>query len=100
MPGACRKPEAQLDGPLPLLRLAHSRLGLNCIGAETLRGAPAMENRTLGKKNLEVSAIGLGCMVMSFAYGTPPDRQEMIKLIRAAVDRGVPLFATAEAYGP
>jgi aryl-alcohol dehydrogenase-like predicted oxidoreductase len=56
--------------------------------------------RILGKNNLEVSAIGLGCMGMSFAYGTPPDRQEMIKLIRAAVDRGVTLFDTAEAYGP
>ena len=59
-----------------------------------------MKKRTLGKSNLEVSTIGLGCMGMSFAYGTPPDRQEMIKLIRAAVDRGVTLFDTAEAYGP
>lgn len=59
-----------------------------------------MTKRILGKSNLEVSAIGLGCMGMSFAYGTPPDRQEMIKLIRAAVDRGVTLFDTAEAYGP
>ena len=59
-----------------------------------------MRKRILGKNNLEVSAIGLGCMGMSFAYGTPPDRQEMIKLIRAAVDRGVTLFDTAEAYGP
>jgi len=59
-----------------------------------------MRKRVLGKNNLEVSAIGLGCMGMSFAYGTPPDRQEMIKLIRAAVDRGVTLFDTAEAYGP
>jgi aryl-alcohol dehydrogenase-like predicted oxidoreductase len=59
-----------------------------------------MKKRTLGKSNLEVSAIGLGCMGMSFAYGTPPDRKEMIKLIRAAVDRGVTFFDTAEAYGP
>ncbi len=59
-----------------------------------------MKKRTLGRNNLEVSAIGLGCMGMSFAYGTPPDRQEMIKLIRAAVDRGVTFFDTAEAYGP
>jgi aryl-alcohol dehydrogenase-like predicted oxidoreductase len=59
-----------------------------------------MKKRTLGRANLEVSAIGLGCMGMSFAYGTPPDRQEMIKLIRAAVDRGVTFFDTAEAYGP
>jgi aryl-alcohol dehydrogenase-like predicted oxidoreductase len=59
-----------------------------------------MQKRRLGKSNLEVSALGLGCMGMSFAYGTPPDRQEMIKLIRAAVDRGVTFFDTAEAYGP
>jgi aryl-alcohol dehydrogenase-like predicted oxidoreductase len=59
-----------------------------------------MQKRILGNSNLVVSAIGLGCMGMSFAYGTPPDRQEMIGLIRAAVDRGVTLFDTAEAYGP
>lgn len=59
-----------------------------------------MQKRKLGESGLEVSAIGLGCMGMSFAYGTPPDRQEMIKLIRAAVDLGVTLFDTAEAYGP
>ena len=59
-----------------------------------------MKKRTLGRSHLEVSAIGLGCMGMSFAYGTPPDRGEMIKLIRAAVDRGVTFFDTAEAYGP
>jgi aryl-alcohol dehydrogenase-like predicted oxidoreductase len=59
-----------------------------------------MQKRQLGKSRLEVSAMGLGCMGMSFAYGTPPDRREMIELIRAAVDRGVTLFDTAEAYGP
>jgi aryl-alcohol dehydrogenase-like predicted oxidoreductase len=59
-----------------------------------------MQKRKLGKSNLEVPAIGLGCMGMSFAYGTPPDRQEMIKLLRAAVDRGVTFFDTAEVYGP
>jgi aryl-alcohol dehydrogenase-like predicted oxidoreductase len=59
-----------------------------------------LNRRKLGRQGLEVSAIGLGCMGMSFAYGTPPDRQEMIRLIRAAVDRGVTLFDTAEAYGP
>jgi aryl-alcohol dehydrogenase-like predicted oxidoreductase len=59
-----------------------------------------MKTRKLGPDNLEVSAIGLGCMGMSFAYGTPPDRQEMIELIRGAVDRGVTFFDTAEAYGP
>jgi aryl-alcohol dehydrogenase-like predicted oxidoreductase len=58
-----------------------------------------MQTRTLGNK-LEVSAIGLGCMGMSFGYGPAPDRQEMIALVRAAVERGVTFFDTAEAYGP
>ena len=59
-----------------------------------------MQKRKLGKSNLEVSAIGLGCMGMSFGYGPPKDKNEMIALIRAAVDRGVTFFDTAEAYGP
>ena len=59
-----------------------------------------MQQRRLGTSDLEVSALGLGCMGMSFAYGPPPDKQEMISLIRTAVDRGVTLFDTAEAYGP
>src|SRR2546426_3068954 len=59
-----------------------------------------MEKRKLGKSNLEVSAIGLGCMGMSANYGPPRDRQEMIALIRAAVDRGITFFDTAETYGP
>jgi aryl-alcohol dehydrogenase-like predicted oxidoreductase len=59
-----------------------------------------VQKRTLGRSGLEVSAIGLGCMGMSFAYGPPPDRQEMISLIRSAVECGVTFFDTAEAYGP
>ena len=59
-----------------------------------------MKKRKLGKSNLEVSAIGLGCMGMSFGYGPPPDKKEMISLIRAAVERGVTFFDTAEVYGP
>jgi aryl-alcohol dehydrogenase-like predicted oxidoreductase len=59
-----------------------------------------MQKRTLGKSNLEVSALGLGCMGMSANYGPPRDRHEMIALIRAAVDRGVTFFDTAESYGP
>jgi aryl-alcohol dehydrogenase-like predicted oxidoreductase len=59
-----------------------------------------MQKRKLGKSGLEVSAIGLGCMGMSFAYGPPPDRKEMIDLLRKAVERGVTFFDTAEAYGP
>ena len=59
-----------------------------------------MQKRKLGKSNLEVSALGLGCMGMSFGYGPAADKQEMISLIRSAVDRGVTFFDTAEAYGP
>jgi len=59
-----------------------------------------MLKRKLGKKGLEVSALGLGCMGMSFSYGPPKDKQEMISLLRAAVERGVTFFDTAEVYGP
>jgi aryl-alcohol dehydrogenase-like predicted oxidoreductase len=59
-----------------------------------------MQKRKIGKTGLETSAIGLGCMGMSHAYGTPPDRGEMIKVLRAAVERGVTFFDTAEVYGP
>src|SRR5205823_119866 len=59
-----------------------------------------MKKRKLGKSNLEVSAIGLGCMGMSFGLGPAADKGEMISLIRAAVDRGVTFFDTAEVYGP
>jgi aryl-alcohol dehydrogenase-like predicted oxidoreductase len=59
-----------------------------------------MRKRQLGKSGLEVSALGLGCMGMSFSYGPPKDTQEMIKLLRAAVERGITFFDTAEAYGP
>ena len=58
-----------------------------------------MQTRTLGRDGLEVSAIGLGCMGLTFGYGPPTDRAEAVKLIRAAVDRGVTFFDTAEAYG-
>jgi aryl-alcohol dehydrogenase-like predicted oxidoreductase len=59
-----------------------------------------MQKRTLGKSGLEVSAIGLGCMGLSYGYGPATDRTEALKLIRAAVERGVTFFDTAEAYGP
>jgi aryl-alcohol dehydrogenase-like predicted oxidoreductase len=59
-----------------------------------------MHTRNLGKSGLEVSAIGLGCMGMSFSYGPPKDTREMISLIRAAVERGITFFDTAEVYGP
>jgi aryl-alcohol dehydrogenase-like predicted oxidoreductase len=59
-----------------------------------------MQKRKLGKSNLEVSAIGLGCMGMSFSYGPPKDKQVMTDLLHAAVDRGITFFDTAEVYGP
>jgi aryl-alcohol dehydrogenase-like predicted oxidoreductase len=59
-----------------------------------------MQKRKLGKSNLEVSALGLGCMGMSFGFGPPADKKEMIALIRTAIDRGVTFFDTAEVYGP
>ena len=59
-----------------------------------------MQKRKLGKSNLEVSAIGLGCMGMSFGYGPAADKKEMIALIRSAVDQGVTFFDTAEVSGP
>src|SRR5881409_2689750 len=66
---------------------------------EALKERP-MQKRKLGNSNLEVSALGLGCMGMSFSYGPPKDKQEMTALLRAAVERGVTFFDTAEAYGP
>jgi aryl-alcohol dehydrogenase-like predicted oxidoreductase len=59
-----------------------------------------MQKRKLGSGGLEVSALGLGCMGMSFSYGPPPDRAEMVGVLRAAVERGITFFDTAEVYGP
>src|ERR1700754_2981899 len=59
-----------------------------------------MQKRKLGKSDLEVSALGLGCMGMSFSYGPPKDTQEMSALLRSAVERGITFFDTAEVYGP
>jgi aryl-alcohol dehydrogenase-like predicted oxidoreductase len=67
---------------------------------DNLEGDRTMQKRKLGKSGLEVSALGLGCMGMSYGYGPAADKQEMIALIRTAVDRGVTFFDTAEAYGP
>src|SRR5436305_3161028 len=60
----------------------------------------SMKKRKLGKSGLEVSAIGLGCMGMSFSYGPPKDKKEMTDLLHAAVERGITFFDTAEVYGP
>ena len=68
--------------------------------ALNLDGEVSMQKRKLGKSGLEVSAIGLGCMGLSFGYGPAMDKQQAITLIRAAVERGVTFFDTAEAYGP
>jgi aryl-alcohol dehydrogenase-like predicted oxidoreductase len=65
-----------------------------------VKGEKTMQKRILGKSGLEVSALGLGCMGMSFSYGPPKDKQEMISLLRTAVERGVTFFDTAEVYGP
>src|SRR5690349_12398684 len=59
-----------------------------------------MQKRKLGKSNLEVSALGLGCMGMSFSYGPPKNKKEMLSLLRTAVERGITFFDTAEVYGP
>jgi len=59
-----------------------------------------MKTRALGSSHFEVSALGLGCMGMSWSYGPPADRREMISLLHGAVDRGVTLLDTAEVYGP
>src|SRR2546425_748914 len=75
------------------------RAGGDQGNGETLKER-AMQKRKLGKSNLEVSALGLGCMGMSQSYGLPPDKQAMISLIRTAVARGVTFFDTAEVYGP
>jgi aryl-alcohol dehydrogenase-like predicted oxidoreductase len=66
---------------------------------ETVQGE-TMQKRKLGKSNLEVSALGLGCMGMSFSYGPPKDKKEMTSLLHAAVERGITFFDTAEVYGP
>src|SRR5256884_2037189 len=64
------------------------------------RGGQHMQKRTLGTKNLEVSALGLGCMRMSHDESPIPDKQEMIRLLRSAVERGMTFFDTAQVYGP
>jgi aryl-alcohol dehydrogenase-like predicted oxidoreductase len=76
------------------------RLAVPLRQIEFRSAGEAMQKRKLGKSNLEVSALGLGCMGMSFSYGPAGDKQEMISVLRAAVDRGITFFDTAEVYGP
>src|SRR4029077_14292807 len=78
-------------------------VGLTKSAGATLRctsKGETMQKRKLGKSNLEVSTLGFGCMGMSFGFGPPGDKQEMISVIRAAVERGVTFVDTAEVYGP
>src|SRR6266849_3817864 len=86
-----------LTNPCRFYRLLKSGMGRY---SEVGKRREAMQKRKLGKSNFEVSALGLGCMGMSFGYGPAADKQEMISLIRSAVERGVTFFDTAEAYGP
>src|SRR5436189_2554198 len=89
-------------GEMAILRQSLRRISLSAGNRGRLfpcRGG-TMKKRKLGKSNLEVSALGLGCMGMSFGYGPAADKKEMIWLIRTAVERGVTFFDTAEVYGP
>jgi aryl-alcohol dehydrogenase-like predicted oxidoreductase len=74
--------------------------GRKKVGCLITVNSKIMKKRMLGKSGLEVSALGLGCMGLSFGYGPATDRQDAIRLIRAAFERGVTFFDTAEAYGP
>src|SRR6266542_4845045 len=80
--------------------IVDQRWRIGSSGSRSTTTENRMQKRKLGLSNLEVSAIGLGCMGMSYGYGPAADRTEMIALIRAAVERGVTFFDTAEVYGP
>src|SRR5580698_1740732 len=88
-----------LPAPVRVLHIVKRRENPNHGAQFDLQGK-AMKKRKLGKSNLEVSAIGLGCMGMSFSYTPLPDRKEMTSLLHAALDRGITFFDTAEVYGP
>src|SRR3984957_16683966 len=79
---------------------AVTALDSNLEMRESVPEGETMQKRKLGNSGLEVSALGLGCMGMSFSYGPPKDKQEMTSLLRTAVDRGITFFDTAEVYGP
>src|SRR5579864_2661031 len=86
------------DGRTPVREACRPRRSCEPSGNASRR--TSMETRKLGKSDLEVSAIGFGCMGLSFAYGPPLEKQAAIRLIRAAFESGVTFFDTAEAYGP
>src|SRR5262245_56151787 len=79
---------------------SNTRADLEPAGRVGILGLSNMQMRKLGKSGLEVSALGLGCLGMGKYYGPAKDKREMIALLRAAVDRGITLFDTAEVYGP
>src|ERR1019366_9627162 len=87
-------------GKRPKVQETMLRLAVPLGQTEFRSVGETMQKRKLGNNNLEVSALGLGCMGMSFGYGPAADKQEMIALIRSAVERGVTFFDTAEVYGP
>jgi hypothetical protein len=89
-----------LPAALPRLDAATSNVGGLVAGAPNRPEGDPMHKRKLGSSGLEVSALGLGCMGMSFSYGPPKDKREMTALLHAAVDRGITFFDTAEVYGP
>src|ERR1700733_11932770 len=82
------------------VRLRHRNHELRCNREPAITEGATMQKRKLGKSNLEVSALGLGCMGMSFSYGPPKDKAEMTALLRTAVERGITFFDAAEVYGP
>src|SRR5271154_1119657 len=85
---------------IPSSLIEEASLDLKMLGQCTTETGDIMQKRTLGKSGLEVSALGLGCMGLSFGLGPATEKSEAIKLIRAAVERGVTFFDTAEVYGP
>jgi aryl-alcohol dehydrogenase-like predicted oxidoreductase len=88
------------SGKRPDLRETMLRVAVLLSRANFAVLGETMQKRKLGNSNLEISALGLGCMGMSFSYGPPGDKQEMISLLREAVERGITFFDTAEVYGP
>src|SRR5207245_1871879 len=90
--GTAGRQDRRVDGKGQRRRV-RGRLAAAVVGGE-------VQKRKLGRSNLEVSALGFGCMGLNFSYGPAGDRQEMISLLRSAVERGVTFFDTAEVYGP